>query len=56
MLKRINDVLAGLPMTIIGGVLLVFSFVLPRVDVSLAVDPFRAGRLDPRFFHISVAF
>ena len=39
MLKRINDVLAGLPMTIIGGVLLVFSFVLPRVDVSLPVDP-----------------
>ena len=39
MLKRINDVLAGLPMTIIGGVLLVFSFVLPRVDVSLPIDP-----------------
>ena len=39
MLKRINDVLAGLPMTIIGGVLLVFSFVLLRVDVSLPIDP-----------------
>ena len=39
MLKRINDFLVGLPMTIIGGVLLVFSFVLPRVDVSLPVDP-----------------
>lgn len=39
MLKRINDVLAGLPMTIIGGVLLVFSFVLPRVGVSLSIDP-----------------
>ena len=39
MLKRINDFLAGLPMTIIGGVLLVFSFVLPRVDVSLPIDP-----------------
>lgn len=39
MLKRINDVLAGLPVTIIGGVLLVFSFVLPRVDVSLPIDP-----------------
>lgn len=39
MLKRINDVLAGLPMTIIGGVLLVFSFVLPRVGVSLPIDP-----------------
>lgn len=39
MLKRINDFLAGLPMTIVGGVLLVFSFVLPRVGVNLPVDP-----------------
>ena len=39
MLKRINDVLAGLPMTIIGGVLLVFSFALPRTGVNLPVDP-----------------
>lgn len=39
MLKRINDFLAGLPMTIIGGVLLVFSFALPRTGVNLPVDP-----------------
>ena len=39
LLKRINDVLAGLPMTIIGGVLLVFSFVLPRVGINSPVDP-----------------
>lgn len=39
MLKRINDVLAGLPMTIVGGVFLVFSFVLPRAGVKLPVDP-----------------
>ena len=39
MLKRINDVLSGLPMTIVGGILLVFSFVLPRVGVSLSIDP-----------------
>ena len=39
MLKRINDVLSGLPMTIVGGILLVFSFVLPRVGVSLPIDP-----------------
>ena len=39
MLKRINDFLAGLPMTIVGGILLVFSFVLPRVGVSLPIDP-----------------
>ena len=39
MLKKINDFLAGLPMTIIGGVFLVFSFVLPRIGVNLPVDP-----------------
>lgn len=39
MIKRVSDFLAGLPMTIIGGVLLVFSFVLPRVGVNLPVDP-----------------
>lgn len=39
MLKRINDFLAGLPMTIIGGVLLVFSFALPRTGVNLPVAP-----------------
>ena len=39
MLKRINDFLAGLPMTIVGGILLVFSFVLPKVGVNLPVDP-----------------
>lgn len=39
MLKRINDFLAGLPMTIVGGVLLVFSFVLPRVGINSPVDP-----------------
>lgn len=39
MLKRMKGVLAGLPMTIVGGILLVFSFVLQRVDVSLPIDP-----------------
>lgn len=39
MLKKINDVLAGLPMTIIGGVFLLLSFVLPRVGVPLPIDP-----------------
>lgn len=39
MIKRVSDFLAGLPMTIVGGVLLVFSFVLPRVGVNLLVDP-----------------
>lgn len=39
MLKKCNDILAGLPMTIIGGIFLVFSFVLPRVGMKLPVDP-----------------
>ncbi|MBR4226355.1 MAG: cadmium-translocating P-type ATPase [Candidatus Methanomethylophilaceae archaeon] len=30
-IKRFNDLLAGLPMTIVGGIFLVASFVLPRV-------------------------
>lgn len=39
MFKKINDFLAGLPMTIVGGIFLVFSFVLPRAGISLPVDP-----------------
>ena len=39
MFKKINDFLAGLPMTLVGAVFLVLSFVLPRVGVELPVDP-----------------
>lgn len=39
MLKKINDFLAGMPMTLVGAVFLVFSFVLPKIGVSLPVDP-----------------
>lgn len=39
MLKKINDVLASLPMTIIGGVFLLISFVLPNISITLPVDP-----------------
>lgn len=38
MLKKINDVTACLPITIIGGVFLLLSFILPRVGVSLPID------------------
>ena len=38
-MKKINDFLAGIPMTAVGGVFLILSFVLPRVGVSLPVDP-----------------
>ncbi|MBR6708740.1 MAG: cation-transporting P-type ATPase, partial [Clostridia bacterium] len=39
MLKKINDFLAGIPATLIGGVCLVLSFVLPRLNIALPVDP-----------------
>lgn len=39
MLKKINDFLAGVPATLVGGVFLVLSFVLPRVGVKLPIDP-----------------
>ena len=31
MIKKINDILAGLPATIIGGIFLLLSFILPRI-------------------------
>ncbi|MGN0294876.1 MAG: heavy metal translocating P-type ATPase, partial [Lachnospiraceae bacterium] len=39
MLKKINDILAGVPMTAVGGIFLVLSFVLPRIGAALPVDP-----------------
>ena len=39
MLKKINDFLAGMPMTLVGGVFLILSFVLPIIGVRLPVDP-----------------
>lgn len=39
MLKKINDFLAGMPMTLVGAVFLIISFVLPRVGVNPPVDP-----------------
>jgi len=39
MIKKINDLLAGIPATLIGGVFLILSFVLPRVGVTLPIDP-----------------
>ena len=39
MLKKINDFLAGMPMTLIGGVFLILSFVMPKMGVSPLVDP-----------------
>ncbi|MDE7399183.1 MAG: cation-translocating P-type ATPase [Oscillospiraceae bacterium] len=38
-MKKINDFLAGLPMTIVGGVFLVISLVLSKCNVAFPVDP-----------------
>lgn len=39
MLKKINDFLAGVPATLVGGIFLVLSFALSRAGMNLAVDP-----------------
>ena len=39
MLKRVNDFLAGIPMTIAGGVFLVASLILSLLDVTIPIDP-----------------
>lgn len=38
MLKKLIDLLNGVPLTLIGGVFLVLSFILPRVGIILPVD------------------
>lgn len=39
MIKKINDLLAGIPMTLIGCAFLILSFVLPRIGIVLPLDP-----------------
>lgn len=39
MLKKINDFLAGIPMTIVGGVFLVISLVLSLTGNKIPIDP-----------------
>ena len=38
-MKKQVDFLSGLPMTMLGGVFLLLSFVLPRVGIALPIDP-----------------
>lgn len=38
-MKKIREFLSSVPMTVIGGVFLLLSFFLPRLDVNLPVDP-----------------
>ena len=39
MIKKINDFLAGIPMTIVGGVFLIISLVLSLTGNKVLVDP-----------------
>jgi len=39
MIKKMNDLLAGIPMTLIGCFFLILSFILPRIGITLPVDP-----------------
>lgn len=39
MLKKMNNFLAGIPMTIIGGVFLVVSLVLSLMKITVLIDP-----------------
>ena len=39
MLAKVNDLLSGIPMTIVGGVSLLYSLAFTAMDISLPVDP-----------------
>lgn len=39
MLKKINDFLAGVPMTAAGGIFLVISLALSLTGITLPLDP-----------------
>ncbi|OJT84254.1 copper-translocating P-type ATPase [Clostridioides difficile] len=38
-MKRICDFLGGVPMTLIGGIFVIISFVLSRLGIQLVIDP-----------------
>jgi len=39
MLTKLNDFLSGIPMTAASGIFLLMSFVLPKLEINLPVDP-----------------
>ena len=39
MLKKVNDFLSGVPATLVGGVFLVLSFVISKMEAPLPIDP-----------------
>ena len=39
MLKKLNTLLSGIPMTVVSGVFLLMSFILPKIGVNLPINP-----------------
>lgn len=39
MMKKMDELLSSVPVTLVGGVFLILSFVLPRLGVDLPMDP-----------------
>lgn len=39
MVKRINDFLAGLPMTVVGGIFLIMSFIFQGINITVPFNP-----------------
>lgn len=38
-MKKLNDILSGLPMTAVGGAFLILSLLLPKLGTELPIDP-----------------
>lgn len=38
-MKKLNDILSGLPMTAVGGAFLILSLLLPKLGIELPIDP-----------------
>lgn len=39
MLKNLNALLSGVPMTVVSGIFLLMSFLLPKIGINLPIDP-----------------
>lgn len=39
MLKKLNILLSGIPATVVSGIFLLMSFILPKIGVNLPIDP-----------------
>lgn len=51
MVKHINDFLAGLPMTVVGGIFLIMSFIFSRINIIL---PGNVSSFDPAWITVFI--